>query len=160
MISVNIICVGRLKEKYWTAACDEYAKRLKGFCNFSIIEVDEERLGDMPSDAQILSTLEKEGKRILSKVPKGAKIISMCIEGKQKSSEKLAAELDRLAVDGCSSIAFIIGGSWGLSDEVKNASYLLLIRFRNSRLLQRLHPIASHFRKLFHVSFLNRIRWW
>ena len=124
MISVNIICVGRLKEKYWTAACDEYAKRLKGFCNFSIIEVDEERLGDMPSDAQILSTLEKEGKRILSKVPKGAKIISMCIEGKQKSSEKLAAELDRLAVDGCSSIAFIIGGSWGLSDEVKNASYL------------------------------------
>ena len=78
----------------------------------------------MPSDAQILSTLEKEGRRILSKIPKGAKIISMCIEGKQKSSEKLAAELDRLAVDGCSSIAFIIGGSWGLSEEVKSASYL------------------------------------
>ncbi len=124
MISVNIICVGRLKEKYWTAACEEYSKRLKGFCNFSIIEVDEERVGDMPSDAQILSTLEKEGRRILSKIPKGAKIISMCIEGKQKSSEKLAAELDRLAVDGCSSIAFIIGGSWGLSEEVKSASYL------------------------------------
>ena len=126
MLSVSIICVGKLKEKYWTDACLEYGKRLRSFCSFSITEVDEERLPDQPSQAQIQSTLEKEGKRILSRVQKGARIISMCIEGRQKSSEELAAELSRLAVDGISSIAFVIGGSWGLSDEEKAASYLRL----------------------------------
>ena len=88
MLNVSIICVGKLKEKFWTDACHEYAKRLKGFCSFSIVEVDEEKLPDMPSETQIQNTLEKEGQRILSKIPKNAKVISMCIEGKQRSSEK------------------------------------------------------------------------
>ena len=126
MLNVSIICVGKLKEKFWTDACHEYAKRLKGFCSFSIVEVDEEKLPDMPSETQIQNTLEKEGQRILSKIPKNAKVISMCIEGKQRSSEKLARELADMAVNGASSIAFVIGGSWGLSDEVKNMSFMHL----------------------------------
>ena len=121
-----IICVGKLKEKFWTDACNEYAKRLKGFCSFSIIEVDEEKLPDTPSPAQIQNTLEKEGQRIISKIPKNAKVISMCIEGKQKSSEKFAREISDLALNGASSIVFVIGGSWGLSDRVKNISEIRL----------------------------------
>lgn len=126
MLNINIICVGKLKEKFWTDACSEYAKRLKGFCSFSIIEVDEEKLPDLPSETQIKNTLEKEGQRIISRIPKNAKVISMCIEGKQRSSEKLAKELEEMAVNGASSIAFVIGGSWGLSDEVKNLSFMRL----------------------------------
>lgn len=126
MLSVSIICVGRLKEKYWTDACIEYQKRLRAFCSFSITEVDEERLPDTPSQAQIRTTLEKEGKRILGKVPKGARIIAMCIEGRQRSSEAFARELAGLAVEGVSSVAFVIGGSWGLSDEVKAAADIRL----------------------------------
>ena len=126
MLNVMIICVGKLKEKFWTDACNEYAKRLKGFCSFSIIEVDEEKLPDTPSPAQIQNTLEKEGQRIISKIPKNAKVISMCIEGKQKSSEKFAREISDLALNGASSIVFVIGGSWGLSDRVKNISEIRL----------------------------------
>ena len=126
MLNVSIICVGKLKEKFWTDACNEYAKRLKGFCHFSIIEVDEEKLPDTPSPSQIQITLDKEGQRIISKIPKNAKVISMCIEGRQRSSEKLARELSDIALSGASSVAFIIGGSWGLSDEVKNLSDIRL----------------------------------
>lgn len=125
-MNISIICVGRLKEKYWEDACREYAKRLKGSCNFSIVETAEERLPDSPSAANIANTLEKEGRRILAAVPKGAVIISMCIEGKQKSSVELARQIEELAVQGKGSIAFVIGGSWGLSDEVKNASDIRL----------------------------------
>ena len=117
-----MICVGRLKENYWKSACDEYAKRMKTFCSFSVVEVDEEKIAEHPSDAQITRTLEKEGERILSRIPKGAKVIAMCIEGKQRSSERLAAAIENYALDGYSNIVFVIGGSWGLSDEVKAAS--------------------------------------
>ena len=126
MLNVTIICVGKLKEKFWTDACNEYAKRLKGFCIFSIVEVDEEKLPDNPSPSQIQITLDKEGQRIISKIPKNAKVISMCIEGRQRSSEKLARELSDMTVNGASNITFIIGGSWGLSDEVKNISDIRL----------------------------------
>ena len=122
MLNVTILCVGKLKEKYWTDACAEYAKRLKGFCSFSICEVEEEKLPDNPSPAQIDTTLQKEGKRLLSRLSKGARLIALCIEGKQQSSEKLAQELASMALEGTSHIAFVIGGSWGLSPEVKAAA--------------------------------------
>ena len=126
MLNVTIICVGKLKEKYWTDACLEYAKRLRSFCGFQIVEVEEEKLPDAPSPAQIRNTLEKEGKRILGKLPKGARLIALCIEGKQRSSPELAKLLSDLAVEGCSHAAFVIGGSWGLSDEVKAAASVKL----------------------------------
>ena len=89
MMNISIVCVGKLKERYWTEACAEYSKRLRGTCNFSIVEVDEEKMPEVPSHSSIKNTLEKEGKRLLSAVPKGAFIFAMCIEGRQLSSEKL-----------------------------------------------------------------------
>ena len=122
MQKVIILCVGKLKEEYWRLACAEYAKRMSRFADFSIVEIDEERLPDSPSPAQIKKTLEKEGERLLAKVPSGFEIVSMCIEGKQIDSESLAKKIQETAINGSGNIAFIIGGSWGLSDEVKNAS--------------------------------------
>ena len=90
MIKVSIICVGRLKEAYWRDACGEYVKRMSRYADFSIIEVDEEKLPESPSQPQIDNTLKKEGERILARIPKGAQIAAMCIEGKLYSSEQLA----------------------------------------------------------------------
>ncbi|MBR2176064.1 MAG: 23S rRNA (pseudouridine(1915)-N(3))-methyltransferase RlmH [Clostridia bacterium] len=122
MLKITILCVGKLKEKYWRDACAEYAKRMSRFADFSIIEVEEEKLPDSPSPAQISHTLLKEGERLLAKVPNGSVIAAMCIEGKQRSSEGLAELVEIAAVEGASGIAFVIGGSWGLSDEVKKVS--------------------------------------
>lgn len=126
MLRVSIICVGKLKEKYLRDACGEYAKRLQAFCKFEIVEVEEEKTSDTPNDSQIENILACEGKRILSKLDKGAKVVAMCIEGKQKSSQELAEFFNSTALDGTSSIAFVIGGSWGLSDEVKRRAGLKL----------------------------------
>ena len=122
MRSVTILCVGKLKESYLREAAAEYQKRLSAFCRIEVIEVDEERLPDSPSPAQIARTLEAEGARLLSKIPSGAAIFALCIEGKEMSSPALAATIDKLAVDGFGHTVFIIGGSWGLSDEVKRAA--------------------------------------
>ncbi len=124
MIKVSIICVGRLKEAYWRDACGEYVKRMSRYADFSIIEVDEEKLPESPSQPQIDNTLKKEGERILARIPKGAQIAAMCIEGKLYSSEQLAQLMEENASFGSGSIAFIIGGSWGLSDEVKRAAQI------------------------------------
>lgn len=126
MRSITVLCVGKLKEAYLRDAAAEYQKRLAPFCRLSVIEVDEERLPDAPSDAQIQATLVAEGKRLLARVPAGAAVFALCIEGKEMSSPALAQTLDRLAVDGCSHVVFIIGGSWGLSDEVKAAARVRL----------------------------------
>ncbi|MBO5798095.1 MAG: 23S rRNA (pseudouridine(1915)-N(3))-methyltransferase RlmH [Clostridia bacterium] len=122
MRSITLLCVGKLKERYWREAVEEYQKRLSAFCRLSIVEVEEERLPDNPSPAQIAHTLEAEGSRLLAKVPAGAAIYALCIEGKEMDSPALSASLDKLAVDGVSHMVFIIGGSWGLSDEVKRAA--------------------------------------
>ena len=120
MQKVTIICVGTLKDKYLKDAVVEYSKRLSGgLCDFSIVEIAEERVSDNPSVNQINTALKKEGERILAKIPSSAVIIPMCIEGKMLSSEQLADKLSDFAVSGKSAICFIIGGSFGLSDEVK-----------------------------------------
>ena len=82
MQHVTVLCVGKLKESYWRDAVAEYAKRLSAFCRFTVIEVDEERLPDAPSAAQIAHTLEEEGKRLLSRIPRDALTVALCIEGK------------------------------------------------------------------------------
>lgn len=119
MISVNIICVGKLKEKYLRDASAEYIKRLTAFCKLNIIEIAPYALPDSPTQAQIDAGLEAEGKQILAKIQNGAYVYAMCIEGKQRSSEALSAEFDKLSVFGESNLTFIIGGSFGLSDAVK-----------------------------------------
>ena len=126
MIKVSVICVGSLKEIYLRDAVAEYSKRLQTLCDFSIIEIDEQRLPDSPSQAQIDTALQKEGEQILKKVKSGAKIIAMCIDGKMMTSPAVCEMINGYAVSGVSEIAFIIGGSFGLSDEVKNkADYRL-----------------------------------
>lgn len=126
MLNITLLCVGKLKESYWRDACAEYEKRLGAFCRFRLIEVAEERLPDNPSASQIAATVEAEGKRILEQIPRDSAVIPLCIEGKELDSPALAARMQRLAVDGTSHIAFIIGGSWGLSDAVKNRAALCL----------------------------------
>ncbi len=119
MQSVNIICIGKIKEKYLTDAIREYSTRLTPFCKFQIIELDEYRLPDKPSDAQIKTCIEEEGKKILSKISKGSYVIPMCIEGKLASSEELSGIISNAGVSGKSTVDFVIGGSFGLSEDVK-----------------------------------------
>lgn len=117
-MNITLICVGKLKEKYLTDACNEYIKRLSAN-KVGVIEIAPERLSENPGENEIKSALEKEGKRILEKVPKNSFVYAMCIEGKQRSSEELSAQLEKIKIGGTGSLVFIIGGSFGLSDEVK-----------------------------------------
>lgn len=126
MLSISIICVGNLKEKFWRDACSEYAKRLSAFCKFSITEVDEYTAPDNASPAQIQNVIENEGKRIAAKLNKNTAVIAMCIEGNQMPSEKLSQNISDLAVNGVSNIAFVIGGSWGLAEDIKKKAILRL----------------------------------
>lgn len=122
MIAITIIAVGKLKERFFADAVTEYCKRLGAFCKLSIAEVDEYRLPQNPSDAQIEKGLLEEGKAILSKIPQRAHITSLCIEGKTQSSEELAADIAKVSGE-TSQIVFVIGSSHGLSDEVKEKSH-------------------------------------
>lgn len=118
MLGVTVICVGKLKEKFYIQAVEEYAKRLSGYCRLNIVELPEERLPDSPSEAQIAAALAKEGERIWEKVPKGAVTVAMCVEGQMLSSEQLAVKMNRWAQQG-PNLVFLIGGSYGLSPAVK-----------------------------------------
>lgn len=121
-MNFTIICVGKLKEKYLEDACKEYKKRLS-HQKLEIIEIPPEKLSDDPSENEIKNALNKEGAKILSKLPSSSKIFALCIEGKQRSSDEFSRELDKIALSGYSNIVFIIGGSFGLSDEVKNTAH-------------------------------------
>lgn len=126
MLTINLICVGKLKENYLKDAAAEYVKRLAAFCKLNIHEIEEDRLVDNPSPSQINMGLEAEGKKILSKIPQGSKIIPLCIEGKLLTSEELATDISTTAIGGTSNISFIIGGSYGLSEEVKKVANVSL----------------------------------
>ena len=126
MVSVHLICVGKLKEKHFSAACGEYEKRLKPFCKLTITELPEERLPEEPSPAQIGAALEREAVRIREKLPKGTELIALCVEGKLLSSPQLAKTLADWMVEGTSSIALVIGGSFGLHPSVKEQAKLRL----------------------------------
>ena len=125
-MNVTLICMGRLKEDYLRAACAEYSKRLQAFCRFNVEELEAERLPDDPSQAEITAALEKEGDRIIGRIPRGAYTVALCIEGKQQSSEELAELLVNIPVQGNGTAVFIIGSSYGLSDKVKGAAQLKL----------------------------------
>lgn len=122
MLKIKIVCVGKLKERYFKDACNEYIKRLSSYCKLSVIEVDEYKVPSTPSISDINTCIITEGKRILSKINLGSFIISLCIEGDMISSEELSRKIETLSVSGTSDITFVIGGSFGLSDEVKNIS--------------------------------------
>lgn len=120
MLTINIIALGKLKEQYLKDAICEYSKRLSPYCKFNIIEIAEKKLSNNPSQKEIENALAEEGKVILKYADvKSAYNISMCIEGKQLSSKELAENFNAIAISGKSIINFIIGSSFGLSEDVK-----------------------------------------
>ena len=122
MVNLNIICIGKLKEQYLRDASAEYLKRMQTICKLTVTEIPAEKLSENPSQKEIDRALDAEGKKIIEKIPKGSAVFAMCIEGKQRSSEELSTELDNLALSGVSNAVFIIGRSFGISDEVKMKS--------------------------------------
>ena len=125
-MNVTVIAIGKLKEKYWVDAIKEYSKRLGGYCNFNIIELKESPPRANPSAADELAVKVAEGNDILSKIKPSDYVITLEIKGKGLSSEQLADKIENLAINGKSSIVFIIGGSLGLSADVsKRADFKL-----------------------------------
>jgi 23S rRNA (pseudouridine1915-N3)-methyltransferase len=121
-MNITLITVGKIKEKYFTSAIDEYAKRLTKYCKLTQIEVADEKAPENLSAAQMEQIKEKEAERILAKVKDTDYVMTLEIEGKQFTSEGLADHINHLGITGKSSIVLIIGGSLGLSDTVKNRS--------------------------------------
>ena len=123
---INIVCVGKIKEKYLKLGIDEFKKRLSKYCKLEIIELEDEKAPENLSDKEMLIIKEKEGKKILSKIKDNSYVIALAIDGKNLSSEELAQTINKLGVWGVSNITFVIGGSFGLSDEVlSRADYKL-----------------------------------
>ena len=125
-MKVSIVCVGRLKEKYWQMAVDEYSKRLSKYVKLDIIEVSDEKAPETLSPAQELIVKKTEGEKILKNIKSGAYVIALAIDGKMMGSEELSNFLNETMVRGAGHIVFVIGGSLGLSDEVlQRADYKL-----------------------------------
>lgn len=119
MFEITLIAMGKLKEKFYLSAAAEYEKRMKGYCQFRILELPEHRLPEDPSPAEITAGLEKEAELIFSKVPKGAWLCVLTPEGKLLSSEDLAKKMKDVKLTGKSSACFVIGSSFGMSPRVK-----------------------------------------
>jgi len=126
MQKVSIICVGKMKEKFYMDAAAEYVKRLSRFCKLEILELPEDRLPEDPSQAQIDAALAREADAIRAKLPASSYIIAMCVEGKTRSSEELAALMAQSANQGGSHLVFLIGGSFGLHPSIKSLAAVKL----------------------------------
>ena len=119
MQKVTILCVGKLKERFYAEAAAEYAKRLARYCRLEILELPEERLPESPSQAQIDAALEREAAAVRAKLPAGAMMITLCIEGRLRSSEELARQMAAWSSQGAGHLVFLIGGSFGLAPSLK-----------------------------------------
>lgn len=126
MQRVTLLCVGKLKEKFYAGAVTEYAKRLARYCTLDIVELPEARLPDVPTQGEIDRALELEAALIESRVPRGAALIAMCIEGTGLSSPQLAEQINAFALSGVSNLVFLVGGSVGLSPRLKQKADLRL----------------------------------
>lgn len=126
MQKVTVLCVGKLKEKFYADAVAEYEKRLSRYCSLEVLELPEARLSDSPSPAETLQALEEEARRVEAKLPKGGALIALCIEGTELSSPQLAEKLAGFAVSGTSQLTFLIGGSVGLHPSLKARADLRL----------------------------------
>lgn len=124
-MKISIVCIGKIKEKFYKDAIKEYEKRLSAYSKLNIIEINDEKV-KAENDSEIKIAMEKEGRNILSKIKDGQFVVTLEILGKNLSSEELASKMNSLALQGNSDVVFIIGGSYGLSDEVKRRSDLAL----------------------------------
>lgn len=119
MLGIKLICVGKMKEKFYIDAFAEYSKRLSAYCKFECVELSETKLSENPSDREIEAALLKEAAEIERSIPKDAYVIAMCVGAKQLKSEELAAKLNSVAVSGKGKICFLIGGSFGMAESLK-----------------------------------------
>ena len=119
MLSVKLICVGKMRERFYIDAFAEYAKRLQSCCRLELVELPEQRLPDSPSEREISAALEREGQEILKAITLDAYVVALCVEGKQMPSEGMAELIRQRENSGKPKLCFIIGGSFGLADSVK-----------------------------------------
>ena len=126
VVGVTVICIGKLKERFWRDACAEYEKRLSRFCSLTVKELAEVSLPENPSQAQIDAALKKEGEAIEREIPQGAYRVALCVEGESLSSPQLAERLGFLASSGRGKVCLIIGSSFGISEEIKKRCDLKL----------------------------------
>jgi len=117
-VNITIVSVGKLKEKYLKMGIDEYVKRLGGYAKMDLVEVPDEKAPEQLSEAEMDIVKKKEGERILAKISPDAYVIALAINGKMKTSEQMAADIESLMTYGKSKIAFVIGGSLGLHEDV------------------------------------------
>ena len=126
MQRVTVICVGKLKEKFYLDAASEYVKRLGRYCRLEILELPEQRLPENPAPAEIERALAREAEAVRARIPAGTAVAALCVEGELRSSEELAALLERQAGSGEKGLAFLIGGSYGLHPDLKRGAWLRL----------------------------------
>ena len=126
MFDITLITMGKLKEKFYISAAEEYKKRLGGYCRFTLLELPEVRLPEEPSPAEISAGLEKEAEQILLKIPKNAWFCVLTPEGKLLSSEMLAEKLSEVKLTGKSSACFMIGSSFGIAQRIKDKADFML----------------------------------
>lgn len=119
---IKIITVGKLKEKYLVQGINEYLKRLQSYSKVEVIEVPDEKAPEKLSEAEMIQVKDKEGERILAKLSDSDYLFALAIDGKQPSSEEFAHDIEQLGISGKSNLAFVIGGSLGLSDKVLSRS--------------------------------------
>lgn len=125
-MKITVLCVGKVKEKFFTDAIKEYSKRLSRYCKLEIVEVADEKTPDGASELVVSQIKEKEAERMEKYLPDSAYVIALAIEGKKLTSEKLAEKIDSLGISGTSHLVFLIGGSLGMSDRLlKRVDYLL-----------------------------------
>ena len=122
MFEITLLTMGKLKEKFYISAAEEYSKRLGAYCKFNLIELPEVRLPENPSPAEIAAGLDKEAEAIFAKIPKGAYLCIFTPEGKELSSEGFAEKLAQVKLSGKSSVCFLIGSSFGIAPKVKTAA--------------------------------------
>jgi len=126
VLSIHLICVGKLKEKFYREAVEEYTKRLSAYCKLNLVELPEVKLPQNPSQGEIQAALDKEGAAIRAKIPQNASVIAMCVEGKTRSSEELAALVRNWAQNAAKHLVFVIGGSYGLHPSIKEEAWVRL----------------------------------
>ena len=117
-MKISVVCVGKVKEKFYRDAIDEFSKRLSRYCKLEIVEVADEKTPDQASETEMKQIKDKEGERLLKNIKEDSYVICLCIDGKQLDSEELACKIEQLGIQGNSHICLVIGGSLGLSEMV------------------------------------------
>ncbi len=126
MLAIKLICVGKMREKFYIDAFEEYRKRLGAYCRLECVELAEQRLLERPSAGEIAAALEREGAEIAKNIPPDAYTVALCVEGQERSSEDLSRLLTERELSGKPKLCFLIGGSFGMSESVKKKADLKL----------------------------------